>query len=221
MMSDIEAGNQESVTAAEQKSGNQAEVEGALLARLEAGLRMRPRRVLPSRGQEAAVLVALTDEPDDPEVILTRRHARLRQHGGEVAFPGGKRELGDGDLEATALREAEEETALAASLVRVLGPLDEVVSKHGLRVVPYLGVVPAALKLVPDPVEIETIFQVPLRFFLADPREHTDRLDDRGQALYVPSYRYDNHCIWGLTAYVLVELLNRGLQAGIPLYPTG
>lgn len=79
----------------------------------------RPWR-LRGEGPEAGVLVALTDQPE-PEVVLTLRSQRLSTHGGEVAFPGGKRDPDDADLLATALREAHEEVGLEPGQVRVIG----------------------------------------------------------------------------------------------------
>ena len=194
-------------------------IDTDLLARLEAGVaRLQPRTLRGNR-REAGVLVAVTDNPRDPELILTQRATRMNSHAGEVALPGGKRDPEDPDLLATALREAEEEIDLPAGAVRVVGPLSQVVSKHGLLVTPFLGVVPAAIALQPNPDEIHSLFRVPLRFFLEDRRHHTDRIRFKRQDLYVPSYHYRGYVIWGLTAYVIVELLNQGLGAGIPLRP--
>ncbi len=87
---------------------------------------------------EAAVLVPIT-RSEQPEVILTLRASGLSTHGGEVAFPGGRRDPGDPDLIFTALREAEEEIGLPPGLVEVIGPLSPLISKHGIKVTPYVG----------------------------------------------------------------------------------
>ncbi|WP_210396490.1 CoA pyrophosphatase [Motiliproteus sediminis] len=190
-----------------------------LLAALERGVEMMRPRTLSGQRPEAGVLVAVTDNARHPEIVLTQRAAQMNSHAGEVALPGGKRDPEDRDLLATALREAEEEVSLPPDAVRVVGPLSQVVSKHGFLVTPYLGVIPETIRLSPSPDELDGLFRVPLRFFLEDRRHHTDRLSYKGKDIYVPSYRYEGYVIWGLTAYVIVELLNQGLGAEIPLRP--
>lgn len=164
------------------------------------------------------MLIALTDSVE-PEVILTRRASHLSTHRGEVAFPGGKQDETDPDLLFTALREAQEEIGLDPALVDVLGPLGQVMSKHQLQVTPWVGIVPEDVRLTPNPHELESLFQVPLSFFLEDRRARTDILHLKGKTLYVPAYQYRDYLIWGLTAYMLVELLNVGFDAGIPMKP--
>jgi 8-oxo-dGTP pyrophosphatase MutT (NUDIX family) len=179
--------------------------------------RHRPWR-LRAPGAEAGVLVALTDRPD-PEVILTVRSKTLSTHRGEVAFPGGKRDPDDADLLATALREAHEEVGLEPGQVRVIGALGQLMSKHQLAVTPWVGIIPPKLQLTPNPDEIDTIFRIPLRFFLEQRPLRTDEIPFRGKTHYVPAWAYQGEIIWGLTAYVLVELLNIGFDANLPMRP--
>ncbi|MGE8498356.1 MAG: CoA pyrophosphatase [Pseudomonas sp.] len=166
---------------------------------------------------EAAVLVPIT-RSDDPEVVLTLRASGLSTHGGEVAFPGGRRDPEDNDLIRTALREAEEEIGLPPGLVEVIGPLSTLVSRHGIQVTPYVGVVPDYVEYRANDAEIASVFSVPLEFFREDPREMTHRIDYLGQSWYVPSYRYGEYKIWGLTAIMLVELVNLVYDADISLH---
>jgi 8-oxo-dGTP pyrophosphatase MutT (NUDIX family) len=177
----------------------------------------RPWR-LRAPGSEAGVLVALTDKPD-PEVILTLRSKTLSTHRGEVAFPGGKKDAEDTDLLVTALREAREEVGLDSSKVRVIGSLGQLVSKHQLAVTPWVGIIPPRIQLIPNPDEIEMIYRVPLSFFIEQPPLRTDQIPFRGKTHYVPAWAYEGEIIWGLTAYVLVELLNIGFDAGLPMRP--
>ena len=169
-----------------------------------------------SQVPQASVLIALTDS-HDPHVILTKRAAGLSTHGGEIAFPGGRHDLTDPDLLFTALREANEEIGLQATDVEILGPLGQVMSKHQLQVTPWVGIVPQAVQLTPSPDEIDSIFTVPLCFFLDDKRHHTDEIRFKGMTHFVPAYEYDGHIIWGLTAYMLIEMLNIGFDAEIPM----
>ncbi|PPV42444.1 CoA pyrophosphatase [Ectopseudomonas oleovorans] len=156
---------------------------------------------------EAAVLVPIT-RSDEPELVLTLRASGLSTHSGEVAFPGGRRDPEDRDLVHTALREAEEEIGLPPGLVEVVGPLSTLVSRHGIRVTPYVGVVPDYVEYKANDAEIASVFQVPLAFFRSDPREMTHRIDYLGRSWYVPSYTYGEYRIWGLTAIMVVELVN-------------
>lgn len=178
-----------------------------------------PRRLQTDRGYpEAAVLVPIT-RSDEPEVVLTLRASGLSTHGGEVAFPGGRRDPEDPDLIRTALREAEEEIGLPPGLVEVVGPLSTLVSRHGIQVTPYVGLVPDFVEYRPNDGEIAAVFSVPLEFFRNDPRETTHRIDYQGRSWYVPSYRYAEYKIWGLTAIMLVELVNLVYDdAGIDLH---
>ncbi len=161
-------------------------------------------------------MLAIVERPD-PTLLLTRRADHLAQHGGQVAFPGGKVEPDDTDLWTTALREAHEEIALPPTHVARLGRLSDVISRHGICVTPFVGLVPPGLPLVPDHNELDTIFEVPLTWFLEDRRSHTDVIRHAERTYYVPSYAYANHVIWGLSAMMLVELLAVGFAHPISL----
>lgn len=169
------------------------------------------------RFPEAAVLVPITRSAE-PELILTLRASSLSTHGGEVAFPGGRRDPEDPDLVFTALREAEEEIGLPPGLVEIVGPLSPQMSKHGLRVTPYVGVIPDFVEYTPNDGEIAAVFSVPLEFFRQDVREHTHRIDYQGRSWYVPSYRFGEFRIWGLTAIMIVELMNVLFDSNISLH---
>jgi 8-oxo-dGTP pyrophosphatase MutT (NUDIX family) len=101
------------------------------------------RRLKADSETPAAVLLAVTDDVCNPQVILTRRAQHLPTHQGQIAFPGGKAETEDQDLVATALREAHEEVGLLPEQVKVVGQLGQVLSRQGFVVTPVVGVVPA------------------------------------------------------------------------------
>lgn len=166
---------------------------------------------------EAAVLLPIT-RSDEPELVLTLRASGLSTHGGEVAFPGGRRDPEDIDLMHTALREAEEEVGLPPGLVEMVGPLSPLVSRHGIKVTPYVGIVPDYVEYKANDAEIAAVFQVPLTFFCEDRREVTHRIDYLGHSWYVPCYRYQDFKIWGLTAIMVVELVNLLYDAQIALH---
>ncbi|PRB77504.1 CoA pyrophosphatase [Pseudomonas sp. MYb185] len=177
----------------------------------------RPRAVEAAGLPEAGVLVPVTCIDDKPEIILTLRSNSLSTHSGEVALPGGRRDPGDVDLAYTALREAHEEIGLLPDLVEVVGPLGSLVSRFGIKVTPYVGIVPDVFDLRPNESEIQEVFRVPVSYFLGDNREMTHRIDYEGRSWYVPSYRYEGFRIWGLTALILVDLMNVAFDANIPL----
>jgi 8-oxo-dGTP pyrophosphatase MutT (NUDIX family) len=154
----------------------------------------------------AAVLVPIVDHPSGLTVIFTKRTSHLKAHSGQVSFPGGRAEPEDPTPEFTALREAREEIGLAAERVEVLASLAEYHTRTGFRVTPVVGLVTPPLGLVPDPREVEEVFEVPL-VFLLDPGNHrreTRELQGRTVGYYV--MRYGAHTIWGATAGMLVNL---------------
>lgn len=101
--------------------------------------------------------------------------------------------------------------------MQVIAPLSQVMSRYGILVTPYVGVVPSDCPVVPNPHEIESVFRVPLSFFLEDKRERTDALSFLNHTFYVPCYRWERYRIWGLSAVVLVDFLNAVYDAGIDL----
>jgi len=156
------------------------------------------------------VLLAIYGWPEDPGLIFTERRADLRLHAGEISFPGGRRDPGDADLSATALREAEEEIALdpaAVELVGALPPYSTFVTDYLVH--PFVGLVahPRELGLEPNPAEVETVLTFSLGL-LRDGYEMR-RLVRRGVALHTPAYEADGRVIWGATARILSDLLDR------------
>lgn len=166
---------------------------------------------------EAGVLVPVTDNRANPELVFTLRSANLKTHRGQVSFPGGKRDLSDHSLQVTALRETHEEIGLPPDQVHIIAPLSQVMSRHGILVTPYVGVIPGDYPLTANPAEIESIFRVPVEFLLEDRRERTDALNFLNHTFYVPCYRWERYEIWGLSAVVLVDFLNAVYDAGIDL----
>lgn len=171
---------------------------------------------------QAGVLVPITRNTLTPEVILTRRAAALSTHSGQVAFPGGKFDDEDLTLENTALRETHEEIGIAPEHVELVGPLSQVVSLHGIQVSPFVGLVPENILLTPNPYELDSVFKVPLEFFLTTEPTRRDKMTYKGVSLQVPSYQYadrgESYEIWGLTAIVLVEFLNLAMDANITIF---
>ncbi len=163
----------------------------------------------------SAILIPVTDCQQAPELVLTKRSEFLSRHAGEVCFPGGKWEEGDPSLEYTALREAEEEVGLSPASVEILGQIPPVVSRSGLNVIPYVGIIDKDVELVPNPGELDSIFKVPLDYFLDHGNLRAYSVQYNGGSITTPSYRYDGYVIWGLTAYMILDLMNRSFDVGL------
>ena len=167
-----------------------------------------PDRVVPADLTPAAVLIAVTREAE-PQLLLTRRSADLRRHPGQIAFPGGRIDPDDADAVAAALREAEEEVALARHEVEVLGALDPYETGTGYAITPIVGLVPPGLALIPQASEVAAIFHVPFPHVI-DTANHEVRDGIwQGQTRRVYVIRHGDHEIWGATAGILVNLARR------------
>ena len=165
---------------------------------------------------KAAVLIAITDE-ESPEIIYTLRSNKVSSHQGEVSFPGGMQEDSDKNLTMTALRESEEEIGLPQDCVNILGSLDTMVSRFNISVTPFVGIIPNDIELNSHSEEIEACFRVPLSFLLEDKRYRTDEVNRNGEIFYMPAYKYSSYVIWGLTAMITVNFLNKALNANIDM----
>lgn len=155
----------------------------------------------------AAVLIAVTDRAE-PGVLLTHRPHGMRQHAGQVAFPGGKLDPGE-DAIAAALREAHEELAVDPLAVTVIGTSDRIVTGTGYDITPVLGLVPPDLSLTPNPIEVEEWFEAPLRFLL-DPANQVEKDGIFGtvRRRFV-EIDWQGHRIWGVTAAIIANLSRR------------
>jgi 8-oxo-dGTP pyrophosphatase MutT (NUDIX family) len=132
----------------------------------------------------------------------------MRDHPGQVAFPGGKCDAGE-DAIAAALREAEEELALPSELVRVVGTSDRYTTGTGFDVTPVIAVVPPDLPLVPSPNEVEAWFEPPLALLLDPSRWTKQEVFWKGQMRSYLEMDYDGFHIWGVTAAIIANLGRR------------
>jgi 8-oxo-dGTP pyrophosphatase MutT (NUDIX family) len=160
-------------------------------------------------GTEAAVLVPMFGHPERPGLVFTERRADLRRHAGEISFPGGRRDHDTGeDLVATALRESHEEIGLEPAQVELVGALPPVGTfVTGYKVHPFVGLIPAGLAFRPNPDEVAAV----LLFHLDELRAGfaMRRLVRRGVPIRTPTYEVGEHLVWGATARILGELLER------------
>ena len=163
----------------------------------------------------ASVLVPLVQRDEGLSVLLTRRTEHLRDHAGQISFPGGRVEDGDADAAATALREAEEEVGLAHDSVEIIGTLPMYTTVTKYVVTPVVGLLHPPLTLKLDPFEVAEAFEVPLSFLMtpAHHQRHQFELDGlRRQFLSMPwdgpgaDGVYRRYFIWGATAAMLRNL---------------
>lgn len=157
---------------------------------------------------QASVLVLLTDDETNPEIIFTLRAHHLSSHPGEVAFPGGMWEPSDETLLDTALRESHEEVALSPHSVRILGACRSRSTRAGVKVTPFVGVIAADTQLTANRAELEEIFRVPMAAFYGNTLQiRTDNFVHAGRNYRVPAYFYQGREIWGFTAALTQEIM--------------
>ncbi len=175
-----------------------------------------PSRLGPKEARQAAVLVPLYVDAGQLWTVLTRRTEDLPHHRGQIAFPGGGREIGEEPWD-TALRESQEEIGLDPKRVLELGKLDEAETPSGYRIIPCVGAVPQPLETTPNEAEIAEIFSVPLLAF-ADVRMIEDKevtINGRTRTLRV-YHVAGGRQVWGLTARLIQNLLVRLGMGSMP-----
>ena len=149
----------------------------------------------------------------EPHVVLTRRRADLRRHAGEISFPGGRQDAGDADLADTALREAEEEIGLARAQVSLLGALPPTSTfATSYLIHPFVGTIPAGVAWRPSAREVDAVLELPLDAVRSG-RTRT-RLERRGVTFETDAFVVEEHLIWGATARILEDLLERLVAGG-------
>ena len=159
--------------------------------------------------RSAAVLVPLFLRGGEPWVLFTLRTEHLKNHSGEISFPGGGAEKQDADFWQTALRETEEEVGICRADVTRLGRLDDFYSVFGFRVNVCVGSYRDGYPYRPDANEIAEIIELPLSR-LRDPQiYHQEDWQHKGRLHPVDFYQLDGHSIWGMTAAILKQLLQR------------
>jgi 8-oxo-dGTP pyrophosphatase MutT (NUDIX family) len=169
---------------------------------------LKYRPMFPATPIPAAVLVPLVERPEGLTVLLTQRATQLRQHAGQISFPGGRIEPDDADPKAAALREAHEEIGLDSHFVTVVGYLSDHVLLSGFRVTPVVAFVRPGFELLLDAEEVQDTFEVPLSFVF-DPANHRVRRRRFGLGdteIELCDIPYGDRNIWGATAGMLLNL---------------
>lgn len=154
----------------------------------------------------AAVLVPLVVRDTGLTVLLTQRTAHLRDHAGQISFPGGRCEEQDASPVETALREAREEVGLDGKQVEVLGMLPEYRTGTGFSIIPVVGLVHPPLNLKLDDFEVAEVFETPLDFLLDSANHQRHSLEYQGAQREYYAMPWEGYYIWGATAGMLVSL---------------
>jgi 8-oxo-dGTP pyrophosphatase MutT (NUDIX family) len=166
----------------------------------------RVRVAMPAARVPAAVLVPLVERETGLTVLLTQRAATLKDHAGQISFPGGRIDPEDADAWRAALREAHEEIGLTENFVEFGGYLPDHWVRTGFRVTPVVGFVNPAYELSIATAEVHDAFEVPLRFILDASNHKTRRREMGGVVLQVFDIPYGDRDIWGATAGILLNL---------------
>lgn len=157
----------------------------------------------------AAVLFPIVLRAGAPAVLLTQRTAHLRDHPGQVSFPGGRVEPDDDSAVATALRETEEEIGLARRHIEILGYLPDYYTGTGFRVTPVVALVMPPFELSADGVEVADVFEVPLDFLLDQNNHQRMAIHQAGRRRTFYCMPYQDRFIWGATAGMIRSLHDR------------
>lgn len=163
--------------------------------------------------RQASVLMPLINRANGWNVLLTQRPETMPTHAGQIAFPGGRVEPGEGALEA-ALRETHEEVGIEPENILPLGRLDSFNATHEFRITPFVGLVNPEATISPDPREVVSAFEAPLAFFM-NPDNHTPRhVPYKGDTLTIYDMPFTEDTgtrrnVWGMTAMILYRLYQR------------
>ena len=158
--------------------------------------------------QDSSVLILIFQENNEWFTLLIKRAIDGYSHSGQMAFPGGRFENSDINLEKTALRETHEEIGIPESMVQVLGKLSTMyIPVSGHRVIPYVGYMEKLPELVLDKVEVDSTFKIPIKDFQNPKSKKLDKLLPRNRDVDVPYYSIQNQVIWGATAMIIAEFL--------------
>ena len=164
--------------------------------------------LLERRRSPAAVLLALIERPAGLTLLFTERSPDLKDHPGQVSFPGGRIEADDDGPEAAAIREAGEEVGMERRLISVAGRLEDLLTVTGFLVTPVVAFVAPEYRPVADGREVAEIFEVPLKYLLDERNVGSTWRERLGTRIRVYEIDYDGHRIWGATASILVQFLS-------------
>lgn len=155
----------------------------------------------------AGVLVPVFLDAGEPHLVFTRRTEEVRDHKGQISFPGGAREAEDPSILFTALREAQEEVGLDPAHVDVVGELDDYETVTNYRVTPFVGFIPHPYPYRPHPTEVAEVLEVPLAVLRDPARRSSKEILWKGEPRTVYYLDAGSCVVWGITARIVLQLL--------------
>ncbi len=161
------------------------------------------------RLKDAAVLVPVIDDGDEARVIFTQRTKTLRNHSGQISFPGGGIDAQDRSPEEAALRETEEEIGMSRRFIETVGRMPDYISGTGFRIKPVLAVVRPGFTLTPNPAEVDEVFEVPLSFLMNPANHNRGSRMFQGRERFFYEMPYGERYIWGITAGIVRSIYER------------
>ena len=184
--------------------GKDAQLELASKSRLRSLLKIKP----PPFAKKSAILILFYSSGNEVFTILIQRPDYGGVHGGQISFPGGKKEKEDRDIVDTALRETHEEIGIETDHIEILGLLTDLYifpSNH--LVYPVLGCTTSPLSFRPDEREVSRILEIPLSALFDEINlKQSEMLEVRGMPFEAPGFRIGTSYIWGATAMIINEL---------------
>ncbi len=164
---------------------------------------INPRRFIPS-----AVLMPIYMRDGELHIVFTKRTTKLKEHKGQISFPGGKYSKRDLNLLSTALRECKEEIGVEKRHVKILGELDDIITVTGYLISPYVGLIPYPYKFKTSVNEVEEIISVPVSELLEPKNFRVEKsIKVNGKTFPVYYFFYQENIIWGATARILKQFL--------------
>lgn len=167
-------------------------------------------QILANDPKIGGVMLLLYQKAGELHIVFTQRRAYDGVHGGQMSFPGGKKDLVDTDTIQTALRETQEEIGIPPSQIEVIGKLSELyIPPSNFLVYPVVGFAKKETTFIPQEKEVEKIVEIPLSFFQQEVNINlqTEIKLYNGTTVRVPAYTYQQHIIWGATAIMLSEFM--------------
>jgi len=163
------------------------------------------QRKLTSDLMAAAVLIPIITREASLSVLLTERSPDLKHHAGQISFPGGRMDAADRDIRATALRETQEEVGIDPANVEIIGYLDPNPTVTGYAVTPVVALVELQQELIIDPLEVKSVFEVPLPFLLDEGNQKSAEREFEGIMVPIAEFNFGQYRIWGATASMLIQ----------------
>jgi 8-oxo-dGTP pyrophosphatase MutT (NUDIX family) len=165
-------------------------------------------RSVANNARLAAVLVPLVARESEATVLMTTRSSELRQHSGQIAFPGGKVDEGETPCQA-ALREAQEEIGLDPKHVEPIGYLDPYLTGTGFRILPVVALVRPPFELLVNANEVHDTFEVPLAFLMQPDNHQRHSREWRGTTRHFYAMPWNERYIWGATAGIVRSMYEK------------